>query len=314
MDERARALAQLSLVTNHFGDHEVFGDILQDWFNFLGGKPAQVVVVDGGSSAEAQQVVRELAQRGMIDTLDLLPAQDPVDISLRETAYIEEYKSGALARNPYILFFHADTLPYRNGHADWLVEALAYLQRPDVFAISGSFNLYVKQREAWQNWYWTDRCSLNFALMKRELFIASTEEYAGDFIRSNFVSGNPAAATKQDRFVIELAFEKYMATHQRLTLIQHEDPCWLVFHTNTRGARLKKTRADLYARKNITPYFDSGANPKFTLPQLAYYGHPLPGALKRARICFGQSRVGPSWRAFKQRLRHTLSQSWRTKF
>jgi hypothetical protein len=272
MDERAQALAQVSLVTNYFGDTQVFGEILQDWIRFLGGEPEQVVVVT-----------------------------DP-DAN-RETAFVQEYKAGTSVRNAYILFFHADTLPYRQGHDDWLPRALEFLQRPDVFAISGSCNLWCKQDEAWPDWYWSNKCSLNFALMKRAYFVDAVDEFAGDFVRSNFRGENPARATGQDRYLIEVAFENYMAQHKLLTLMRHEDPTWTIFHTNTWGARLKQTRTDFFARKNIEPFLDAGANPKLMLPRDAlYYGSPGLGLVRRARIRFGQTRVGPPWRALKQRL------------
>lgn len=302
MTNHAGALDQIALITNHFGEYEIFGDVLQDWFRFLGGKPAQVVVVDGGSNAAALQTARALQERKLIDTLDIAPADHHDETLRRETAYIQEYRAGILATRPYILFFHADTLPYRQGHAEWLTQSIALLQRPDVFAVSGSLNLWCKQHEAWDGWYWSSKCSLNFALMKRELFLAATDEYAGDFIRSNFRGTNPAAATGQARYIIEIAFEKYMAHHNCLTLVQHENAAWTIFHTNARGARLKRVRADFFARKNIDKYIDAGANPKLIEPRDAvYYGQPRPSLFKRARIYFGQTRWGPHWRTFKHK-------------
>lgn len=303
MDELGDALTQVSLVTNHYGDGELVGEILQDWFRFLGGKPGQVVIVDGGSDVATRRALGELERAGLVDTLDLSTAMNP-DVSRHvETAFIQEYKAVALARNPYILFFHADTLPYCRGHDDWLPSALELLQYAGVFAISGAFNRYVKTEDACPNWYWSDKCSLNFALMKRALFLAAIEEFAGDFVRSGFCGENPAHATGQDRYLIEVACEDYIRRHNLRTIIRREDATWTVFHTNTRGARLAQTRSHYFARLNIKPFLDAGANPNLTVPSRAkYYGQPSTGVFKRARIRFGQTRLGPVWRALKRRL------------
>ena len=41
MTAHTNPLDQIALVTNHFGDYAGFETVLQDWFRFLGGKPAQ---------------------------------------------------------------------------------------------------------------------------------------------------------------------------------------------------------------------------------------------------------------------------------
>ena len=104
-----------------------------------------------------------------------------------------------------------DTLPYRRGHDDWLSEAIAYLERDDVFAVGGSFNNPSHHQDAWPGWYFSRKCSENFALMKRSKFISAVEEFAGEYVSSGFRGTNPAAETGQERFLIERAFDTYMS-------------------------------------------------------------------------------------------------------
>ena len=64
MSNQSKKLSEVSMVTSNFGDAVVFADILQDWFQFLGGKPGEVVVVDCGSDIETHGVYWKLFQEG----------------------------------------------------------------------------------------------------------------------------------------------------------------------------------------------------------------------------------------------------------
>lgn len=298
-----RVLDTLSLVTNQFGDCETFADVLGDWFQFLGGKPNEVVVVDCGSDRATQAQLWELFQAQQIDKLQVIQPDHADNQGGKETGYIKEYAAIALANNPYVLFFHADTLPYREGHAAWLEQALDYLERADVFAITGAANLPSLHHAACEGWFFSIKCSLNFALFKRSMLLEALDEFARDYIRSGFRGENPAHATGQDRFLLEVACERYMQQHQLYTLVRVQDPTWTVFHTNAHGAHLRRVRADYLKRKNITPFMNLAiGTAESSPPQPRYYGQRAPGPLKRLRIRFGQSAAGLRWRALKQRV------------
>jgi hypothetical protein len=100
-----------------------------------------------------------------------------------------------------------------------------------------------------------------------------------------------------------------------------EDINWSVFHTNVHGEHLKKTREKYLARKDVKKYLNSGIGTYEHNPDKGkYYGQPGPSLLKRLRIAFGKSALGPFWRSVKQALKPTriifgqsaLGPSWRS--
>ena len=293
-------LSQISMVTANYGEGVVLSDVITDWFNFLGGKPGEVVVIDCGSDAETQAVCWDMFQQGLIDKLQLIHTSS--DDFGKDKGYIKEYTAGAIASKPYVLVYKTDTLPYQSGHDDWLIEAIEYLDRPEVFAIGGSYNMPCKHHDAWPGWYYSRKCSYNFALMKRDTFMACAHEFANDFILSGFKGENPAAKTGQDRYFIEVAFEQYIERHDLYTLMKVENPNWTVFHTNLHDERLKQARTQYLARTKIEKYMNAGFSEKVPDPsKIVYYGYPKPSMIRRLRTAFGTTWLSPHWQAFKQR-------------
>ena len=305
MSDQPSKLSEISLVARNYGDGLVFEDVLHDWFRFLGGKPGEVVVVDSGSNASTQAAYWKLFQEGLIDKLQII--QPSHDDHNHERGYIQIYTAGSIASKPYLLWFNIDTLPYREGHDNWLAESVGYLDRDDVFAIGGSFNLPSKHHDAWPGWYFSKKCSLNFALMKRSTFMAAMHEYAGDYISSGFLGENPADATNQGRYLLEVALEQYIQRHNVYTLCKVEDPNWTVFHTNVHEEKLKQARERYLARQDIEQFMNVGFSDEEPRPERAlYYGKP-PEKMRLFRkwqVVFGQSPAGPTWRWLKQRVVH----------
>lgn len=248
------ALAQISMVSANFGNPAVFEAVLDDWIKFLGGRPRETVIVDGGSKPDTHDVYWKLFKDRKIDKLQVIHSDHPEND--RDKCYYQEHLVGALAANPYILFFKSDTLPWREGHDNWLVESIAYLDRDDTFAVSGSFNIPSKHHEAWPGWYFSDKCSLNFALMKRETFMKCMEEFAGEYIASGFRTTSPLPPIAR-RYVMENAFERFIKNHQKYCLARVEDPTWTVFHTNVQGDKLTKVRENYLARIDIEKYMNA---------------------------------------------------------
>ncbi len=294
-------LSQISLITANYGEGVVLAEVINDWFDFLGGKPGEVVVIDCGSDSKTQNVCWNLFQNGVIDKLQLIHSSN--DDFGRDKGYIKEYTAGAIASKPYVLVFKTDTLPYREGNEDWLVDAVEYLERNDVFAVGGSYNMPCKHHDAWEGWYFSHKCSYNFALMKRDKFMAAAHEFANDFILAGFQGENPAAKTMQDRYFIEVAFERYMERHKLYTLVKIEEPGWTVFHTNTHDERLRQVREQYRARRQIKKYMNAGNSDEIPDPARAiYYGFPPPPLHKRLRIAFGKSAFGPWWQEVKRQI------------
>jgi hypothetical protein len=294
VNEQQSRLSQISLVARNYGDGAVLEDVLLDWFDFLGGKPGEVVIVDSGSNDETQEMYWRLFRKGLIDKLQMI-RQEHEDQN-HGRGYVQLYTAGSIATKPYLLWFNIDTLPYRKGHENWLEESIDYLDREDVMAIGGSFNLPSKLRDAWPGWYYSHKCSLNFALMKRQVFLDAVYEFAGDFIKSGFQSENPADATNQGRYLLEVALERYIERHKAYTLCKVEDQNWTVFHTNTHEERLKQVREKYHARKDIERYMNVGFSDKVPVPSEArYYGQPSVGKVKQLRIALGRSPLAVCW-------------------
>ncbi|HAC66258.1 MAG TPA: hypothetical protein DCF68_22660 [Cyanothece sp. UBA12306] len=308
MLENIDKLPQISMVTSNFGDGQVFAEILKDWFEFIGGKPGEVVVVDCASSPDVQEIYWQLFKKGLIDKLQVIQENHEDNYEGKNSGYIKEYTSGSIASKPYLLFFHVDTLPYREGHHDWLKKAIDYLERDDVFAIGGSFNKPAKHHDAWPGWYFSHKCSLNFSLMKRSTFMKAVHEFAGDYILSGFKGDNPNELRgRQGRFLIEAAFEAYMSNHKLYTLCKIEEPTWTVFHTNLHEERLKKARDDYLQRIDIDRFMNAGLEEGPPIPGQGkyygnFYGKPNLGLIKQVRISFGESWMGFYWRKVKQSL------------
>jgi hypothetical protein len=216
------------MVIANVGEGVIFADIIQDWFQFLGGKPGEVVVVDGGSGAEAQAIYWQLFQDKVIDKLHLIRSYDAD--TAHNHAFRCEYTAAAIASKPYFLLFQVGTTPYRQGHDDWLEQAIAYLDRDEVFAVGSSHHLPIKHSDAWDGWYYSKTCNSSFTLIKRELFMASQHELDSKFILSGFQGESSDPAIGDDRPFSEVAFERYMANHNRLTLCKAETPDWTVAH------------------------------------------------------------------------------------
>jgi hypothetical protein len=245
----------------NFRNSEAFEAVMLDWFEFLGERPGEVVIMDGGSDRKTHEIYFDLLGQGLIDKLQLIRPDHPDNN--KETCYIQEIYVGQFASKPYLLFWKSDTLPYRRGSDGWLVDAIRWLERDDTFAIGGSYNVPARHHDAWTDdtggeWFFSDQCSVNFCLMKRESFVAATEEYAGEFIRSGFRTENPGKGTGYERYIIETSFERYMRRHNKFVLSRVEDDHWSVFHTNAAGQRLAELREKYRKRIDVRRYFNAG--------------------------------------------------------
>jgi len=293
----SQALEQLSLTAANFGNAEVFSQVFDDWLRFLGGKPGEVVVVDGGSTPQMHDIYWRMFKERKIDKLQVIHSDHPEND--KNKCFFQEHAAGAIANKPYLLFFKSDTLPYRQGHDNWLTESIGYLERPDTFAVGGSFNVPSKHHDAWPGWYFSHKCSLNFLLLKRDNYTRAIEEFAGEFVASGFRTTNPLTGISDDRYVMETSLETYMRNHHMFTLAKIEDPTWTVFHTNVVGPKLVKVREDYLARRNITKYMNGGNYNRIYLG--GFYGRP---ALRWSRFkwAVNESPLGPLVRSIRRML------------
>jgi len=289
---------QISMVAANFGNANVYREVLDEWLAFLGGRPGEILVIDGGSDLATQEIYWDLFRKGVIDKLQVIQSKHPENS--KNTCYYQEHAAGALACKPYLFWYKIDTLPYRKGHEKWVEEAIALLDRPDVFAVSGSFNRDNRHHDVMPGWFATQHCSMNFALMKREMYMAAMEEGAGRYIASGSRGENPFGdPAGPGRFVMEGSWVRYMHNHNLFTLARYEDESWTVFHTNLTGEKLAQARRDNLARKDVKKYMNA-ANFSVKGDYYAYYGQPLLTPIQKIRIAFGLSPAGPFWRAVKK--------------
>ncbi len=241
-------LQNISMVCANYGNAKNIKKVLEDWFLFLGGKPGEVIISDAGSDKETRDVCMDLLEKGQIDTLIINKNGHPE--SGKDFAYIREYHVANLARKKYILFFKFDTLPFREGNENWLVEAIRSLDEDGVFAYGGAFNYKAKHHTSKDGYYFSERLSENFALIKRDVHTKAVREFAPDFIDSNFTEYNPFDSDHRRRFFVEVAWEEYIQKHDIYTLVQEESVVWTIFHTNLSDEKLEQAR-EMYFKRGV---------------------------------------------------------------
>lgn len=258
--KNARVLDRLSLAISGFQGAGAIRIVLEDWIEFLGGRPAEVVYVDGGSGPETLRELADAKASGLIDVMDLTPP-DAWE-NHRDRCYIQEYRAGALCTKELILFVKLDTLPFRRGVDEWLEEEAAALDDPGVFAISlpgapAPISRYLGVRGKYQV---SDFVSLCFALMKRSEFERSSREQMGEFIDSGFRSEYPAQiAARPDvtpglrRALVELMWTEHCRRHNQVALARLQSAEYQINHVNVWGPALLPLRADFRNREDVDP-------------------------------------------------------------
>jgi hypothetical protein len=252
----ANPAASVSLAISGFGGGRHLGVILRDWFEFLGGRPGEVVYVDGGSGPATIRTLTQLLRRGRVDRLELLnPRHWENDFS---RCYIQEYRAGALATLPHICFVKLDMLPFRRGHTDWLARDLDTLQGEHVFAITNTHLLDPPAAE--QGGYLAyDFASLNFTLMRRDRFHAAMQEQIGPLIASNFRAPYPEHLQPDPRWrraLVEWAWQAHIRRHRLITLARPESADWTIYHINKSGRKLLEYRRAYRARRGVEAFFN----------------------------------------------------------
>ena len=292
------ALKQVSMSAANFGNAETFKDVVQDWFKFLGGKPGEVVVVDGGSSPQTHAVYWDLFQNKFIDKLQVIRKEHPDNN--KNTCYYQEIAAGAICTNKYILWFKSDTLPFRQGHDDWLPEAIEHLRAPR----------HVRRRRQLQRPQQAPRRPVARVVLQRQAQrqlrhheAAELHGRAGrvrrEVHRLQLHPPQPHRRRRQGEHPVRHR-DRHGAVHeepQPLHAGAVEDDTWTVFHTNVVGPSLVKVREDYLARKNVRKFMNAGR--VIPLQGGCYYGRPRD-RWKEIKVAFGASPLGPAWRAVKR--------------
>lgn len=250
-------LDRLSLCISGFGATSTLAVVLEDWFEFLGGKPSEVIYVDGGSPRGDQERLVGLVQRGLITRLELIPPDSWENDFTR--CYIQEYRSGMLARGEFVCFIKPDTIPLRRGHEEWLEEDAAKLDEAGVLAITNAH--LVEPARAREGVYDVHEfASLNFCLMKGVRFHESMQDQAGAFIASGFRGQYPADldtdGPEYRRALVEWCWRGHCRRHGMRTLARREGPDWMIFHINKKGRRFLSIRRAMRQGRGVEPHFN----------------------------------------------------------
>jgi hypothetical protein len=277
-------LDSLSLVISGFGGGASFRTVLLDWIEFLGGRPAEILYIDGGSPPSTHRALTRLLNEGLIDRLELLSPRHWENSFDR--CYIQEYRSGALAQQPYILFIKPDMLPFRRGHDDWLAQDIRRLDDPATLAITTTH--LIDPPAAREGPYLAyDFASLNFTLMRRDRFHAAMQEQIGELIASNFRAPYPEHLQPDPRWrraLIEWAWQAHCRRHNLRTLARAESPDWTIYHINKSGRKLLEYRRRYRARDGIEAFFDkSKALYRPPLRPWQQWGRSLEGAIRSVK-------------------------------
>lgn len=257
--------------------------ILLDWFDFLGGRPGEVVYVDGGSDASTSRALSALLREGHIDRLELLTPDHWENHPQR--CYIQEHQAGRLATLDYLCFVKLDTLSYRADRPLWLNDAFGLLDDPSVFAITNSHLVDPMQPCAdHEGLLEGDFASLNFALMKRTAFRAAMASQVPELLDSAFKAPLPTDLGGDEGFeraLVEWAWRAHCRSFGRRTLAWPESREWMIFHMNKSGSKLMRYRDSFRRFDGVEPYFD--------LPK-ALYRPPIRGLSKLGRSVEGSIR------------------------
>jgi hypothetical protein len=246
----------ISMITANFGGADTFPTMLEDWVQFLGRQPHEVVVVDGGSDPQTVAMYQRLFAEGRIDKLYLMQPGHPENH--RYLCFIQEYYAGVLASGDFLFSFRQDTLPFRSGHADWVDEAVSLMKGdPSVFAVSGSSPGQSPLGACDDGWWCLENTSENFALLPRNHHVAAMQVCEG-FWSSGWRGVNPYAhiGPTAARCLIECAWDQYCRRQGMRVLMKKEDATWSVFHTNERGETLMRLRQRNQRRQGLEPYYN----------------------------------------------------------
>jgi hypothetical protein len=248
------ASGSVSLVTTNYLNRDIFPVMLRDWLAFVGRRPDEIVVVDGGTPADVMDMYLGLFREGLIDKLFVQQPSHPENT--RQTCFVQEYYTGVVASGDYLLYWKPDALPYRSGHDDWLHEYIEILAgNPDIFSITGSSPGPGFLGEADSRFWCLEHTSENFALVPRRHHMAAMR-LCYEFWGSGWRGANPFAqiGPVAARCMIESAWDVYCRRQGLRVLMQKEDDTWSVYHTEDRGSRLMALRERIRACSSLAPF------------------------------------------------------------
>ena len=278
-------LDQVSLCTYSTG-HSMVREVLDDWVQFLGGRPNQVIFAVS-SSAETPPIYKELWRAGLIDQILQIEANGRSVMKVEPEATRLAIET---ALTEWILLVKLDTLPYRLGHDNWLAQAMERIQRYGLLGMTGSSHM-MSLAPLEEGYSVTQKFSNNFAIFRRSDWLNTISACVGRGYDQG-IACSPQFEGDNLRYLNEYAIESHLERAGRYMLVRHESNEWSVFHVNVWGESLQKVRTSYRNRRRIKRFLTTGNPPKgpFRYPWQKYYGYPKPPILTLIRIVLGRWR------------------------
>jgi len=250
--------------------------ILEDWLEFLGRLPVEIVVYAPGD-ARIRSRLDALAEKWRVAWRPVAPVAGD-DLIHHETAILKRMIDGASAE--YLLLVTLDALPYRAPHceAGWLDEVLARLKREGLLCFSACGVIFRGDRpEPSGKYLLTQRFSNNCGLIARRDWLDCIERHPESRLPPHKTRIHP-----------EWAIETEMTDARRFGLRRYETADWRVFHVQQWDARLLETRERFRRGDGIEPYLNRVWE-ELPFPEAEFYNYPLWRRLKgRLRASLGR--------------------------
>lgn len=211
-------LKDISLIIRTSETTPISEATLVQWFDSLGGKPGEVVLIDRGSSFEVQETYWMLFHKQLIDKVQVSQPGYALEAEQQEHVYL--YTQASLSSKPYLFWLDSSISALPNS--SWLEEAVAYLDQDKVMAVTGLPEALRESVEAGEGWFYNRSCDLSFTLMKRSTFMAAMHEYADAYIVSGFTTSNPATSVGQGKEMVAIALQQYLECHGLYSLSPKE--------------------------------------------------------------------------------------------
>ena len=283
----SKALDQISLCTFSTGQSMV-REVLDDWLNFLGGRPNQVIFAVSPKIGPPP-VYEELRENRVIDRILFLEAQGRSILELDAEAI---HLIVDAVPTEWVLLVKLDTLPYRSGHETWLDDAMERVRKHGLFGMTGGFLIEdLIPLEA--GYSTTQKFSNNFSIFRRSdwLNVIEASNHSGDHqdpTRHLQFQGDNI------RYLNEYIIETHLETTGRRMLVRHDSRDWSVFHINVWGEALRRVRSSYIKRHGVKHFFNTGKSLRRPLRYewQKYYGYPRPPFFKLMRIILGRWRRG----------------------
>jgi hypothetical protein len=272
-------LNNITLCTFSTG-HTMVREVLEDWFDFLGGKPGQVIFA---TLQNPPQIYEELLTERLVDQIIRLESNNR---SIYEVDPEGIRAAVEAAKTDWVLLVKLDTLPFRIGNENWLNEDMRAVQEFNCLGLTGSGSTYYEIHLAKPPYSKIQCFSNNFSILKRKDWLSIQDTYIGKNFDGPLLQ-DPKFKGDDIRGSNEEAITTYLREKGQYMLVRWQTMEWSVFHVNVWGEKLKKVRELYLERKGVERYLFSGephARSSYNRPWIRFYGYPFPSLFYRLKF------------------------------